>query len=177
MEMHVPEAQPAFEWILGAPVQKVSPQRRHALLQAALGEALRAWARGRGEVGTEWRFRIAPPGEVIRPLVPDVAYLAYDRMKDLSDSELEAPLLAPNLAVEILSPQDRRVLLDAKIAVYLAAGTDAVFVVDPLRRTLELHDGSTVRRFLKRGIVSHPSFPGLTIDLTDLFAVLQRPPR
>ena len=135
------------------------------------------WARGRGEVGTEWCFRLQPPAEVIRPLVPDVAYFAYDRMENLSDSELEAPLLAPNLAVEILSPDDQRVFLEAKIAVYLAAGTDAFFVVDPLRRTLELHDPRSVQHFVERGIVSHPSFPELRLDLSDLFAVLQRPPR
>ena len=33
---------------------------------------LRLWADGRGEVGTEWCFRLEPPGEDIRPLVPDV---------------------------------------------------------------------------------------------------------
>jgi hypothetical protein len=72
-EIVLPETEPETEWILGRAVQKVSPFRTHARLQLTLGAALLAWAEGRGEVGSEWRFRVAPPGEVRRPLVPDVA--------------------------------------------------------------------------------------------------------
>ncbi len=173
--MQVPEAKPAFEWILDGPVQKVSPQRRHALLQVAIGEVLRTWARGRGEVGSEWRFRVQPPAGVIRPLVPDLAYLSYERMGNRSDAELEAPLLAPNLAVEILSPDDRRALLDAKIAVYLAAGTEAVVVVDPDHRSFELHDRTGVRTFVEGESLAHPAFPKLVLVLSELFDALRRP--
>jgi Uma2 family endonuclease len=121
-EISLPERKPALEWILGRAVQKVSPQRPHALLQAELSRRLTEWARGRGEVGSEWRFRIAPPGEAIRPLVPDLAYLSYERMGNATDEELRAPLVAPDVAVEIRSPDDRDVFLDHKISVYLAAG-------------------------------------------------------
>ncbi len=40
-----------------------------------MGSALHTWVGARGEVGTEWRFRVQPPGEPARPLVPDVAYV------------------------------------------------------------------------------------------------------
>jgi len=50
-EITVPEAKPAFEWILGRAVQKVSPKRRHSLLQSELLARMSAWAKGRGEVG------------------------------------------------------------------------------------------------------------------------------
>ena len=99
-EMVVPEGKPAFEWILGRPVQKVSPKRRHSLLQAEFVMRLRPWADGRGEIGTEWRFRLEPPGEDMRPFVPDVAYLSYERMGERTDAELETPLLAPNAAID-----------------------------------------------------------------------------
>ncbi|MFY9630380.1 MAG: Uma2 family endonuclease, partial [Candidatus Cybelea sp.] len=73
------------------------------------------------EVGPEWRFRIAPPGEVRRPLVPDVAYVSNERLRPLNDEEVETPPLAPDVAVEILSPGDRRADLEDKIGVYLRA--------------------------------------------------------
>ena len=60
-EIVLPETKPALEWILGRAVQKVSPKRRHSLLQVWWSTRLTDWARGRGEVGSEWRFRIAPP--------------------------------------------------------------------------------------------------------------------
>src|ERR1700741_2355701 len=48
-EIVLPETEPETEWILGEPLQKVSPKRDHARLQAAFGSALGTWAEGRGE--------------------------------------------------------------------------------------------------------------------------------
>jgi Uma2 family endonuclease len=175
-EMVVPEGKPAYEWILGRPVQKVSPKRRHALLQAALLRLLSTWAHGRGEVGPEWRFRLEPPGEDIRPLVPDVAYLSYARMGSRTDDELEAPLLAPDAAVEIRSPDDRQAHIDHKIAVYLAAGTDVVILVDPLARTIDTFDLDGTRRFREGDVFTHATLPGLIFPVAQAFAVLGRPP-
>ncbi len=74
------ETKPATEWILGRPVQKVSPRYTHACLQAAIVAWLRTWARGRGRVGTEWRVWLTPGDEPERYLVPDVMYISYDRL-------------------------------------------------------------------------------------------------
>jgi Uma2 family endonuclease len=174
-EITLPECKPALEWILGAVVQKVSPQRPHALLQAELSRRLAQWARGRGEVGSEWRFRIAPPGEAIRPLVPDIAYLAYDRMGDVTDEELRAPLIAPNVALEIRSPDDRDVFLSHKIAVYLAAGTALVLVVDPQTRVLVAHDCNGAVSYDCNQTFTHVSLPEFQIPVGELFDILRRP--
>jgi Uma2 family endonuclease len=174
-EMVVPEDKPAYEWILGEPVQKVSPRRQHALLQIEFGARLRQWAAGRGEVGTEWRFRVQPPNDDIRPLVPDVAYLSYARMGELTDAELEAPLLAPNVAVEIRSPEDRQAHIDDKINVYLAAGTDVVIVVDPLARTIDTYDPRLHEHFIEGDAFAHPALPGLVFSGYEVSRVLDRP--
>ena len=174
-EIVLPETKPALEWILGRAVQKVSPKRRHALLQLWWGERLHAWAESRGEVGTEWRFRIAPPGEVIRPLVPDVAYLSYERMGDATDDELEAPLMAPNVAVEIVSPNDERRHIEHKIEVYLAAGADAVIVVDPDNETVTVHDSEDVDVFSGPQKFLHPALPGFVFRIDEMISTLRRP--
>ncbi len=174
-EMVVPEGKPAFEWILGRPVQKVSSKRRHSLLQAEFVLLLRPWAAGRGEIGTEWRFRLEPPEEDIRPLVPDVAYLSYERMSERTGSELEAPLLAPDVAVEIRSTDDSQLNNDQKIAVYLAAGTDCVILVDPLALTIETFDRTGHTTFVNGETFRHAALPGLAFQLADVFAVLNRP--
>ncbi|HMF27287.1 MAG TPA: Uma2 family endonuclease, partial [Candidatus Cybelea sp.] len=88
-EILLPETKPETEWVRGRALQKVSPQRDHARLQLALGIALDRWAAGAGEVGTEWRFRVAPPGEVRRPLVPDVAYVSKERIRPLREQDLQ----------------------------------------------------------------------------------------
>jgi hypothetical protein len=51
---------PESEWVRGRAVQKVSQKRDHGRVQAELVAALVSWARGRGEVATEWRFRVQP---------------------------------------------------------------------------------------------------------------------
>ena len=51
-------------------------------LPEAKPAALEDWAsRYRpGTVATEWHFKVKPPREVRRPLVPDVAFLSYERL-------------------------------------------------------------------------------------------------
>lgn len=172
-EIVLPEAKPALEWILGRAVQKVSPQRRHSRLQAWWTRRLGTWAEGRGEAGPEWRFRVAPPGEIVRPLVPDVAYLSYARMGNATDDELEAPLMAPNVAVEILSPDDRAPDVEHKIAVFLAAGSEAVVVVDPAERTVAVHERAGVVTFDVKQVFAHSALPGLAFRVDEMFAELR----
>ena len=173
-EIVLPETKPETEWVRGRPLQKVSQQRTHSLLQGALTMQLNRWAAGRGEAGPEWRFRVAPPGEVRRPLVPDVAYVSNERLRPLSDEEIEIPPLAPDVAVEILSPGDRRADLDDKIDVYLRAGSSLVIVVDPKHRAVELHDRDNVVLLNESAAIEHRALPGISYPVSDLFAVLRR---
>ena len=177
MEIHeivLPETKPETEWVLGRPLQKMSPQRTHALLQLALASRLDQWTAGRGNTGTEWRFRVAPPGEARRPLVPDVAYVSNERLRPLSDEEVEMPPLAPDVAVEILSPGDRRDDVNDKISVYLRAGSSLVIVVDPQRRTVELHDTKSTKLLGEDDVIAHDALPAFAYPVHDLFSVLRR---
>ncbi|HYZ17622.1 MAG TPA: Uma2 family endonuclease [Candidatus Acidoferrum sp.] len=169
-EIVLPEAKPAYEWILGRAVQKVSPRRAHALLQAAFSAALSAWAEGRGEVGTEWEFRPAPPGEERRPLVPDVAFVSFERVHGLSDADREKPPFAPDVAVEVRSPSDREQNIDEKVRVYLAAGARLVVLVDPQAGSITAIDADEERTFLDGDVLAHPALPGFSLPLDPFFA-------
>ncbi len=173
-EIVLPETKPETEWVRRRPLQKVSPQRTHARLQGALTARLDRWAQGRGEVGPEWRFRVAPPGQLRRPLVPDVAYVSNERLRPLSDNELEIPPLAPDAAVEILSTDDHRADVDDKIDVYLHAGSSLVIVVDPEQRAVELHDRAQSACLDEMGTIEHWALPRFSYPVRELFAVLRR---
>jgi Uma2 family endonuclease len=173
-EIVLPESKPETEWVRGRPLQKVSPQRTHARLQGALTMRLDRWAAGRGEVAPEWRFRVAPPGGVRRPLIPDVAYVSNERLRTLSDEELEIPPLAPNVAVEILSPDDSRADVDDKIVVYLRAGSSLVIIVDPQQRAVELHDAARTVRLDETSTIAHWALPEFAYPVRELFSVLRR---
>jgi Uma2 family endonuclease len=171
----VPATEPETEWVRGRLLQKVSPTRSHALLQRAMASALHAWAGARGEVGTEWRFRVQPPGEAARPLVPDVAYVDASRLRGLRGDDLEVPRLSPDVAVEVLSPDERRSDVESKIATYLAAGSALVIIVDPQRQIVELHDGVT-RTVMERGQhVAHAVLPGFCLPVSELFDTIAPP--
>ncbi len=175
-EIVLPETKPETEWILGRAVRKVSPCRRHARLQTVLAAALSRWAAPYGEVGIEWRFRIAPRGEMRRPLVPDIAFVSDARMRALDDDEAELPPFAPDVAVEIRSPDDRRRHVEHKVAVYLAGGASLVIVVDPSERSVQLHDARGVHVLDEDDPLEHPALPGFTMPLRDLFAATDRRP-
>jgi Uma2 family endonuclease len=171
-EIKLPETTPASEWVNGRVLQKVSPQRRHALAQTVFAASLFAWARGhgRGRVGTEWQFRLQPPGEVRRPLVPDVAYISYPRLPyDASDAASDIPRIAPDAVVEVLSPGDRQRDLREKIRVYLACGTSVVFAVDTKKRVMTVYDRGQARILGVDSMIEHASLPAFTLRARLLF--------
>jgi len=175
-ELGIPEVKPAIESVRGRWEQKMSPRRRHAIAQFRLCALLADWTgeRGeeRGEVGSEWRCYILPPAEKPSSLVPDVAYFSFERMPPELGELREKPTIAPDVAVEILSPDDRRTLLDEKIALYLANGSRLVVVVDPSKHSVEMHELAGSRTFYEPGVATCQSYADLRIDLTLLFAKL-----
>jgi Uma2 family endonuclease len=83
---------------------------------------------------------------------PDVAYWSFARQPTVPESYFE---VAPDLAVEVLSPSNRRKQVEEKIAEYLKAGTKLVWVLDPMDRTV------TVYREPQKGTLLHS---GITLD-------------
>ncbi|MFY9780881.1 MAG: Uma2 family endonuclease [Candidatus Baltobacteraceae bacterium] len=164
---------PYVESIGGRREPKVSPRRRHALLQWRMAAQLDQWARGRGEVGTEWRFYLLESKGRSSSLVPDVAYVSFERLpRELPEDARERPRLAPDIAVEILSPGDSRTTLAEKIALYLRHGARVVIVLDPIARTLTQHAADGVTTAEARGSIAIREHAGLVLDADDLFANL-----
>lgn len=71
-------------------------------------------------------------------LCPDIAFVASDRLPPRSERRgfLE---LAPDLAVEIVSPSDRMRQVEMKIDEYLAASVRLVWVIEPRLRRATVH--------------------------------------
>lgn len=165
---------PYVELIDGIRVPKVSPRTRHSFLQSELGMLFRAWAAGRGGVGTEWRLWLVPTGDQRTSLVPDVAYVANERLDELGDDAYEMPPIAPDVAVEIRSPGDRRRRIERKIELYLSYGARLVLDVDPGTRAIFAHDGTGVQTFHDGDRFEHPAVVGLSFDVRALFDAGER---
>ena len=91
-------------------------------------------------LAAETGFRLATDPDTVR--APDVAFIRRERLPDPPPTGYAA--LAPDLVVEVLSPDDRPGEVLAKIADWLSAGTQLVWVVDPARHAARVYraDGS-----------------------------------
>jgi len=169
-DLEIPEVKPAFELYRGTLRQKVSPRWTHARLQFALATILNAWAGNRGRVGTEWRFYfIERAGAPSSSLVPDVAYLSYERLAKHPQEAAERPTIAPDIAIEIVSPDDRTVDVTEKVEMYLAYGTLFVIVVDPQTASVAIYEPKReVRITSQDGSIA--VVDDLRIDLEALFS-------
>jgi len=170
-EIVLPDTEPEMKWVRGRALQKVSPTRDHSRLQTEFASALNAWSRGRGEVGTEWRFRVPVPREGRRPLVPDIAFADAASLRNLNANELQVPPIAPTVAVEILSPGDDPRDVAAKIDAYLRAGTLLAIVVDPHARTIALHDALRTLHVRAGDRLTHAALPAFDLDVAELLAL------
>ncbi|MGH7556688.1 MAG: Uma2 family endonuclease [Gemmatimonadota bacterium] len=99
---------------------------------------------------------------------PNVAFVARDRLT--FDPDRFAPL-APDLAVEIVSPSNTMSEVHAKVVDYLDAGTPLVWVVEPRSRSVTVYRLRREIRLLTgdEEIDVGAILPGLRLKASDLF--------
>ncbi len=165
---------PYVEFVHGRRERKMSPKRTHGLLQGRIYRTLDDWAAGRGEVMTELRCFFVHSDGSPSSLVPDVAYMSFERMsRDQAEDARERPRIAPDIAVEIWSPGDRRRKIEEKIALYLENGCRLAILVHPKHRTLEFHAPAAEPVVVAAaGIVQCPVYDKLALNADLLFADL-----
>lgn len=91
--------------------------------------------------GAETGYILAP--RTVR--APNVGFISFARLPE-GMTEHFAPN-APDLAVEVVSPNDRADEVHSKVLEYLRYGTPMVWLVYPASHTIEVYDGPTVRVF------------------------------
>jgi Uma2 family endonuclease len=122
-------------------------------------------------VGAETGFRLARDPDTV--LGPDAAVVRQDRLPpgDQRGGYLE---LAPDLAVEIVSPTDRWTTVSEKVEAYLAAGVPLVWVVEPRARAVRVFTPEGAERRLRADagdvLEAKPVLPDFRLGLADLFA-------
>lgn len=163
------DEKPYVEILSGRWVEKVSSVYRHGALELDLGGIMRAQAKGHGLVASEWRFHLCSDPVKRTTVVPDIAFVSLQRIQGLTDDDIAAPSFAPDVAVEIRSPDDRERDIQEKIALYLAYGSVLVLDVDPARATIAAHARESTTTYQSNECFSHAAAPWLTFDLSRLF--------
>jgi Uma2 family endonuclease len=142
------------------------------MVQGALGALLRACGRERGFAGPEWRFE---PGAIDRTpteLVPDLAFVAKQRLLDVPAERRFKPPFSPDIAIEIRSPKSDLPYLNEKIERYLATGSVLVLDVDPATRRIRAHTENGTKEYKRGERFEHEAAPWLLFGVDEIFADL-----
>jgi Uma2 family endonuclease len=117
--------------------------------------------------GAETGFKLESNPDTV--LAPDIAFIRQDRVGTRSKGYR---LGAPDLAVEVLSPSDRKNRIQRKTAQWLALGARSVWLVDPETSTVEIHriDGSSRIFHESEQLVDDDVLPGFRALVSDIFA-------
>jgi len=114
-------------------------------------------------------FRLDPE----RPTLirrPDVSFVRAGRLPNEEPSDVY-DRLAPDLAIEVISPTDIIAELDEKVNEYLAAGVRLVWVIHPTVRRLMVHriDGTLAALRAGDELSGEDVIPGFRCLVEDLF--------
>lgn len=116
----------------------------------------------------ETGFKISGNPDTVR--APDAAFVRRERVEEVGEVEGYWPG-APDLAVEVVSPNDSYTEVAEKVATWPAHGTRMVIVVDPRRRAVAIHRPPAQVRHLTIDdtIDGEDVVPGWRLAVRDLF--------
>ena len=121
----------SIELVRGVLVVREPPSTRHGRVSARLSYLVSEWVyrHDLGAVIQDAGFEIESDPDTVR--APDVAFVSRSRVDEIPPTGFAR--FAPDLAVEVVSPNDRPGELLAKVGQLLDAGSKLVWVVDPSR--------------------------------------------
>ena len=145
------------------------PGARHGMIASRLDRRLGGFidANRLGETFTEVNYKIGR-----NERIPDLSFVAADRIpqEGVPEGVWQIP---PDLAVEIISPNDLHEKVSGKVLEYLEAGVKQVWIVSPEIRTVTIFRSmEQVQVFAGNSVLESPDLlPGFRCPLTEIFPV------
>lgn len=126
-----------YELVEGRLIRMSPVGYQHGVIVVGFSSLLHRHVKARhlGAVTTELGCRLASDPDTVR--APDIAFIRRERIPSPDPRGFWQG--APDLAVEVLSPDDRASEVRAKVAQYLERGVRIVLVVDPDDTTVTVH--------------------------------------
>lgn len=117
--------------------------------------------------GAETGFKIHTDPDTVR--APDASFVRRDRIKGKLTRKFYPGV--PDLAVEVISPDDTRREMAEKVNMWLVHGTQTVWVADPAKMAITIH--RVGQKPLTRGvgdvIDDEPLLPGFVLQVSKIF--------
>jgi Uma2 family endonuclease len=155
-----------FEWIAGEIVEKMVAHPLSARTTMALGSFVTVFVinHNLGVVSS------AEGGYVVsgERYIPDCAFLS--NAKRHAPSKDGYVLVAPDLAIEVVSPTDQKGDITSKVANYLAAGT-VVWLVRPIEKTVHVYQANQPVKVYHQNdtLLGGDVLPGFSLTLKLIF--------
>jgi Uma2 family endonuclease len=171
-----PEQKPYREYAYGEAWEKPMPDGAHARIQLLLGMLLLTYLQRShgGDVFPELRCIFGPAGDE-RTFVPDLTVVTRERLPSGDARTWRFLRTAPDLAIEILSPEQSAGRFADKLQFYLGNGVRLVWVVDPASETVTVYALGARSRLLRAGdtLDGGDVLPGFAADVAGIFARLR----
>ena len=160
-----------YELLRGTLVSEPVPGRLHGRTVARISKLLSNFVDSRrlGVVYTgDTGFVLARQPDTVRG--PDVAFLSNERERETENARPYIPG-APDLAVEVVSPNDRTSEVLGKVSDYLSAGSRVVWVVDPIREEVSVFRSPFAPRTLADTTLldGEDVLPGFSVTIAEIF--------
>ena len=129
--LNLPDKQ--TELVRGSLIVREPPGYQHGLVALKIARLIANHAHDYDlgvAVAAETGFKLFSKPDTVR--AADAAFITHDRAPDPPPTGYLA--LAPDLAVEVVSPSDRAGEVQGKVSDWLTAGSRLVWVIDPVRR-------------------------------------------
>jgi Uma2 family endonuclease len=153
-------------------LRKMAPAgKRHGVLAIRVTGPLwqHVQAHQLGEVcAAETGFLLASNPDTVR--APDVAFISKQRVEAIGEVEGYWPG-PPDLAIEVVSPNDTYAEVEGKVLTWLDAGSRMVIVVNPRQQTVSVYRSRTDIAILTKNdtLDGKDVVPGWTLAIEDLF--------
>lgn len=157
-----------YEIVNGKPEVKEMASMRHG------GTIMRLGARLQIHVETNDLGSIYSPDTTFmigqNQRLPDLAFVSNERMPEEGEVDGIAPI-APDLAIEVISPNDVLEKVTSKIEDYFAAGVLQVWLISLRGRTVSIYDSTTKVTILTENeeLTSQVILPGFGCHISELF--------
>jgi Uma2 family endonuclease len=166
----LPGGQHRYELVKGELLTMPLAGAQHGAISANIAYLLVSFVKANNPgvvYGAETGFLLERDPDTV--LAPDAAFISSERFSGHPKGYWPGP---PDLAVEVISPSERKSKVEQKTTQWLSFGARAVWLVSPQNRTVEVVSGNGERTLFHESdeLIDDQVIPGFRVPVSEIFS-------